>query len=800
MPRPKRIALAVFVTCALVASTLGAGATPAFATSASVGTEAELRDAFEGANVTEIDLENDITIQGDNCINASFIRQSATALVIDGHGFTVTQNCPLAVFLQVGSGALTFEGITIAGGRAGSPGGGAIGTAASVTLVSSTLRDNQSTVGGGAIAADGDVKLVDSTLTDNVSTGTEELEFGGAIDAGGTVTVVGSTLSGNASFGEGGAIAAVGEISLVNSTVTGNHAVGSGGGIVGLLAVQLVYATVVGNTVTSPENGANISAPGAAFQTFGSVIADGDGAPSCYFGDATPTSNGYNFGDDGSCGLTAPTDHNSGGSPELGPLASNGGPTATLLPQTGSPLIGAIPPVSCQADGAAGITTDQRGEPRGGSACDIGAVQVGSTGAPPPGAEPGFPEPITKSFEELLQFFTNVHVPGTVLGVTVPGQGRFVGVTGTAGLGDPTPLDPAMRFRIGSVTKTFTATAVLQLVDDCRLRLDDTIERWQPDLPEASNITVRQVLNQTSGIPDFGDDERIINKFQRDPFQVFAPQTLVDVAATMPRSFAPGAEWEYSNTNYFVLGLIVEDVTGLPLEQVIQQRILDPLHLEATSLPTTPAIPEPATSGSNVEIDDDLNVVSEQSVNFNPSAMWAAGAMTSNLFDLETWARALVDGTLLSPETQRARLTLVPMVGPEVPNGSVFEPVGGGVGPALTAEYGLGLFTMGGYIGHNGDVPGYEAVMMFDPETGTLIVELQNARLSQEDNALAPPEMDLELPSSSVPTIAGILGQDPPLPANPIGPTDPPCEPPSPSRPGVSRPATPIAAVPRFTG
>jgi D-alanyl-D-alanine carboxypeptidase len=235
--------------------------------------------------------------------------------------------------------------------------------------------------------------------------------------------------------------------------------------------------------------------------------------------------------------------------------------------------------------------------------------------------------------------------------------------------------------------------------------------------------------------------------------------------------------------------------------------------MDATSFPTTSTIPEPATSGSIIELDDNLNVLSAEPFDSGPSIFWAAGAMISTLDDLETWGRALVEGTLLSPETQRARLTLVPMVGPETPPaGTVFGPIPGTPGPTLPARYGLGLFAMGGYIGHNGDIPGYEAVMMFEPQSGTLVVELQNTRLSQEEQGYAPPGMDLQLPSDSVSNIANILGQDPPLPPNPDGPTTPPCAlppppptttaPPTtapPGRPPPSPPADAVVGRPTFT-
>ncbi len=427
----------------------------------------------------------------------------------------------------------------------------------------------------------------------------------------------------------------------------------------------------------------------------------------------------------------------------------------------------------------------------------VALLMATAVSAPPVAAGPApddgsFPPDVTTAFDEVLQLLGNLHVPGTVLGVSVPGEGRFLAANGTTGLGDPTPVRADSKFRIGSITKTFTATAVLQLVDGCRLRLDDTIDRWQPDVPEAATITVRQLLNQTSGIPDFGNNAEFLQRIQDDPFHEFAPQTLVDYSIPLSRPFAPGAEWLYSNTNYVILGLIVEDLTGQPLEQVIRERIFEPLHLDATSFPTTPEIPEPTTSGSLIEVDSQDNVLSEQPFDLSPSVYWAAGAIISTVGDLETWARALVEGTLLSPETQRARLTMVPMVGPETPPiGITFDPLPDTVGPTLDGRYGLGLFAMGGFIGHNGDIPGYEAVMMYEPNSGTLIVETQNARLTEAAQGVAPPGVDLDLPTGSVPTIAAVLGQDPPLPPNPDGPTTPPCAQPPPPPPPTTAPPPP---------
>jgi D-alanyl-D-alanine carboxypeptidase len=167
--------------------------------------------------------------------------------------------------------------------------------------------------------------------------------------------------------------------------------------------------------------------------------------------------------------------------------------------------------------------------------------------------------------------------------------------------------------------------------------------------------------------------------------------------------------------------------------------------------------------------------------------------MTSTIGDLQVWARALATGTLLTPGVQAERLQFGPTVGPESPQGLSFPPgLPGFPGPTLPVEYGLGMFAAGGYLGHNGSVPSHEAMMLFDPNTGTLIVELQNARVEQE---IMPHhkivDVDAQLPNLMPSAVAGILGQDPPLPPDPANAGVPHCAP---------APAAPVSAVARFTG
>jgi hypothetical protein len=202
-------------------------------------------------------------------------------------------------------------------------------------------------------------------------------------------------VSGNhAATGAGIATDNGGSVTVTNSTVSGNttEANGAGGGILANGDVTLVYATVAGNNAPV---GANVEGNGnGTLASFGSVVAlPGSGGLNCADLAGT-TSNGFNFSDDSSCGFTntAQGDRQNAGDPGLGALATNGGPTQTRLPQSGSPLIDAIPTASCQADGASAITTDQRGVTRPqGPGCDIGAVEVevsGPTPSPTPAPSP----------------------------------------------------------------------------------------------------------------------------------------------------------------------------------------------------------------------------------------------------------------------------------------------------------------------------------------------------------------------------------------------------------------------------
>jgi hypothetical protein len=268
-------------------------------------------------------------------------------------------------------GSVTVTGSTV---TAGSGIGDGISNGGSVTATSSTI------IGGGSngdgISSGGSVTLMDSMIPSSGSDG---------ISNDGPVVLTNSTIAQNASDG----VSSGGSVTLTNSTITGNHDNGISGG-----AVTLVYSDVVGNAAATSDN--NISA--SSLTTFGSVVTGaGAGNQNCAIG-GTKTSHGSNFSDDTSCGFTATGDtQGSGNNPHLGALAANGGPTQTLLPQTGSPLIDAIPTANCQSDGASGVTTDQRGITRPqGAGCDIGSVEIAvtvPTPTPAPAPTPAVVQP-----------------------------------------------------------------------------------------------------------------------------------------------------------------------------------------------------------------------------------------------------------------------------------------------------------------------------------------------------------------------------------------------------------------------
>ena len=191
------------------------------------------------------------------------------------------------------------------------------------------------------------------------------------------------------------------------------------------------------------------------------------------------------------------------------------------------------------------------------------------------------------------------------------------------------------RFRIGSVTKTFTATIVFQLVQEGTLRLDSTLEEHLPGVvPRGGEITIRHLLGHRSGLANITEYPGWLKEAERSPST--SPINSLRFAASKPLAFEPGSQERYSNTNYIALGLVIEKVTGRSYAEELEQRILDPLGLERTELPTTRRL---------ADLDDG---------GYNPNLPWAAGAIVSNAHDLSRFYSALLSGRILSAASLRA--------------------------------------------------------------------------------------------------------------------------------------------------
>ncbi|MFC9896434.1 serine hydrolase domain-containing protein [Nocardia sp. NPDC127579] len=324
----------------------------------------------------------------------------------------------------------------------------------------------------------------------------------------------------------------------------------------------------------------------------------------------------------------------------------------------------------------------------------LAAVGVfsGSVQAPAP-ADPG-------GWQRALEEIVALGAAGVQAHVQTP-AGAWDGSAGVVQLGRPEPVPPGGRFRIGSITKTITATALLQLVGDGRIGLDDPVARWLPEFGVDPRITVRMILGQTSGLLDYLNGGAgyapLVGNSIDDIRRSWQPADFVRWATGKPLLFEPGGGWAYSNTNYIVAGMLIERVTGLPYHFHVYTRITLPLLMLRTGVPNTfDRILGPHAHGY-YDYGGGLIDVTDQ----NPSYVWAAGGIVSSTGDLYTFLTGLLDGRLLPPH----------LLGEM----RAFRHVND------SYSYGLGLyeFRLGdgclGY-GHNGYVNGFGSLALRSPD------------------------------------------------------------------------------------
>ncbi|CAN5264555.1 serine hydrolase domain-containing protein [soil metagenome] len=317
-------------------------------------------------------------------------------------------------------------------------------------------------------------------------------------------------------------------------------------------------------------------------------------------------------------------------------------------------------------------------------------------------------------------------VPGAAVLLRTP-EGEFVAIYGQRGLDDPTPVTIKDHVRIGSNTKTWTGTVILQLVEEGKIGLRDPVSKFRSDVPNGDNITIEQLLNMRSGLFNYSTTFALNDALDKTPQRAWQPEELLAMAYPIPPYFKPGEGYHYSNTNTVLLGLIAEKIDGKPLEKIFQDRIFGPLGLKDTLLPakTSNSIPNPHPRGymytDNVmtlatnAIPADLQVAARKGslkpndqTDANPSWGWSAGAGISTAGDLATYVEALTTGKLLKPEMQAVRMQSPRPQSADNPAGAL---------------YGLAIAQFGPLFGHTGELPGFNTFMGSDPVNKvTLIV------------------------------------------------------------------------------
>jgi len=326
-------------------------------------------------------------------------------------------------------------------------------------------------------------------------------------------------------------------------------------------------------------------------------------------------------------------------------------------------------------------------------------------------AAPLEPQSVGRRIDELVRsYHQQARFNGAVL-VAHKGRVIYRKGFGWANAEWQLPNTPTTRFRVGSVTKQFTAMLILQLAEEGKLRLEGTVREYLPDYPapQGDQVTIHQLLTHTSGIPSYTGLPGFLDQFSRHPAR---PAEFLRVFDTLPLEFPPGSQFRYSNSGYFLLGAIIERLTGLPYDHVLRARILAPLGLTQTGY-DWPAdiIPERAsayrqTLGGLVHAEY-----------LDMSVPYAAGSMYSTVDDLWRWNQALAAGKLLSAESYRL------MEGHHVAAG--------------TAAYGYGWFSTKVDRGpgrdsatafwHSGGINGFAAMNYRIPEDGIAIIWLDNS-------------------------------------------------------------------------
>ena len=304
-------------------------------------------------------------------------------------------------------------------------------------------------------------------------------------------------------------------------------------------------------------------------------------------------------------------------------------------------------------------------------------------------------------------------IPGIVATVIFPDGSQWNGASGMSKLDPDEPATPETPFVVGSITKTFVAALIMQLVDEGTLSLDDRLAEWLPDYPRADQISLRHLLSHTSGVFNYFDHRSYISQVFGNSRRVWTPQEILDAFDGVPY-FPPGTGYHYSNTNFVLLGMVAEEATGSSLAEELERRFFEPLDLTNTYFQYDEPAPESAALGYLVttararEISDGTDFRPTTSA---ATVAWGAGNIAASAPDIARWGRTLHAGGLLRPESLAQMQDFATNT---YSNGS----------------YGLAtrtrLFDGWRMFGHTGSLRGFQAAMWHYPEIGVTVAVLHN--------------------------------------------------------------------------
>ncbi len=327
-------------------------------------------------------------------------------------------------------------------------------------------------------------------------------------------------------------------------------------------------------------------------------------------------------------------------------------------------------------------------------------------------------------------------IPGAVVLIR-QGDKQWLKAFGVADLKTQKPMQADMSFRVGSNTKTMTGTVILQLVQEGKLKLDDKVSKYFENVPQGDQVTIADLLDMRSGIATYSELKSFNRILDQHPEKSFTPEELIQMGIEQKAMFKPGSEYFYSNTNFVMLGVLIERFTNMPLEEAFEERIFKPLNMTRTLLPAKDdtTLPKPYAHGylfgsnenpelSKAEQKEALagKLLPTDVTYANPSWAWAAGGAISNAEDLATYVEALVGGNLLDKSLQQERLKSIQPNNPSDPQ---------------TAGYGLAIAKLGPMLGHDGSLPGYQSFMGYDPETDTTLIVWTNLQETPGGEAAA---------------------------------------------------------------